>query len=267
MSTDGGYVQIYRSLLDHHAFRNQAEAMAFAALILRASWRPSQLRYKGRSISLQRGQLAVSIRDLANDLDRDKAWIERLFARLKRETMISTVVETGITVVTICNYDEYQRFSDVRETVSETRAETAVRQARDSGETQNNEGNEENTSEAKASSVAKRARSSSHPFPCPEGVDPIDWDALKANRQQKRAALSEGAHRQIMQKLDRWARDGWPPGPIVAHAAERGWTTVFETDQMKARPDATGNRSSGSGQHGTGFRDPVLSDLAYGVGS
>ena len=77
MSTDGGYVQIYRSLLDHHAFRNQAEAMAFAALILRASWRPSQLRYKGRSISLQRGQLAVSIRDLANDLDRDKAWIER----------------------------------------------------------------------------------------------------------------------------------------------------------------------------------------------
>lgn len=74
------------------------------------------------------------------------------------------------------------------------------------------------------------------PFACPEGVDPVDWDGLKANRKAKRAPLSEGAHRQIINKLDRWALDGWPPGPIVACAAERGWTTVFETDEMKGTP-------------------------------
>ena len=71
-------------------------------------------------------------------------------------------------------------------------------------------------------------------FPCPESVDPTDWLALKANRKAKRAPLTTGAHRQIVKKLDGWARDGWPPGPIVAAAAERGWTTVFETDEMKA---------------------------------
>lgn len=73
-------------------------------------------------------------------------------------------------------------------------------------------------------------------FPCPDGVDPMDWDGLKANRKAKRAPLTAGAHRQITTKLDAWARSGWPPGPIVANAAERGWTTVFETDAMKANP-------------------------------
>lgn len=72
-------------------------------------------------------------------------------------------------------------------------------------------------------------------FVCPDGVDPLDWQALIANRKQKRAALSEGAYRQIINKLERWANDGWPPGPIVANAAERGWTTIFETDEMKGK--------------------------------
>ena len=71
-------------------------------------------------------------------------------------------------------------------------------------------------------------------FPCPIGVDPLDWHGLIENRQKKRAPLSAAAHRQIVKKLEAWANTGWPPGPIVASAAERGWTTVFETDDMKA---------------------------------
>jgi hypothetical protein len=77
-------------------------------------------------------------------------------------------------------------------------------------------------------------RAKADPFPCPVDVDETDWAALKANRKAKKAPLTEGAYRQIVRKLDQWARDGWPPGPIVAAAAERGWTTVFETDEMKA---------------------------------
>lgn len=84
-------------------------------------------------------------------------------------------------------------------------------------------------------------------FPCPDGVDPVDWDALKANRKAKRAALSEGAHRQIVRKLDAWQREGWPPGPVVACAAERGWITVFQTDEMKDRQNGKNVRAGGNG--------------------
>lgn len=93
-------------------------------------------------------------------------------------------------------------------------------------------------------------------FPCPAGVDPIDWDALKANRKAKRAALTEGAHRQITRKLDAWEREGWPSGPIVAFAAERGWTTVFETDEMKGQGNGRANQTiRTSGASGPDKRD------------
>lgn len=90
-------------------------------------------------------------------------------------------------------------------------------------------------SETKVSSERVKRACKVDQFPCPAGVDRIDWQALLQNRKQKRAALSEGAHRQIIKKLNEWERDGWPPGPIVAHAAEMGWTSVFPTDEMKAK--------------------------------
>lgn len=98
--------------------------------------------------------------------------------------------------------------------------------------------------EANASPTARASKTD--PFPCPAGVDQIDWDALKANRKAKRAALTAGAYRQITTKLERWGRDGWPPGPIVALAAERGWTTVFETDEMKGKGDAGRKNQNGT---------------------
>lgn len=57
-----GYVRLHRSLIGHPAFRNDAEAMAFAWMVARAAWKPSCVRYKGRAISLNRGQLAISVR-------------------------------------------------------------------------------------------------------------------------------------------------------------------------------------------------------------
>lgn len=118
------------------------------------------------------------------------------------------------------------------------------------------------STEAKASSESS-ARKRADPFPCPDGVDQIDWEALKANRKAKRAALTEGAHRQITNKLERWQREGWPPGPIVAHAAERGWTTIFETDEMKGQ--ANGNLS-GFGQQQRDKRDGVARALDRQLG-
>lgn len=89
---------------------------------------------------------------------------------------------------------------------------------------------------------------SAHPFPCPPNVDPVDWAGLVANRKAKRAPRTEAAHRGIIRKLDAWEREGWPPGPIVAAAAERGWATVFETDEMKGKANGKANRTgNGSG--------------------
>lgn len=122
-----GYVRIHRALLDHPAFRNDAQAMAFAWLVLRAAWRPVRVRYKDRALTLQRGQLAVSVRDLAAAMDRDRGWTERLIKRLKSDGMIATATSVGVLVITICNYDVYQADREG----GATPAATATRQVRD----------------------------------------------------------------------------------------------------------------------------------------
>lgn len=136
-----GFTFIHRRVLRHPVFRNEAEALAFVWLIMRAAWQPTKVRYKDRLISLQRGQVAVSQRDMARALDRDKAWVERLWKRLKDEAMVEAVPEAGreagVSVLNICNYNDYQSFQNK----SEAAGEAEARQAR--GTEQEIEGNKE----------------------------------------------------------------------------------------------------------------------------
>lgn len=162
-----GYALIYRSLLDHPAFRNDAEAMAFGWMIVKASWRPTAVRYKGHRIDLKRGQLAISQRDMAFQLDRDKGWIERLWKRLKAEAMIEADVKAGVAVITICNYDEYQKVPPTGEAAKEARGAEDKRQRQGSGKAQNNEGNEVKRISPPAPQRGNRER----------GIIPENWDA------------------------------------------------------------------------------------------
>lgn len=219
-----GYVRIHRSLIGHPSFRNDAEAMAFAWMVMRASWRPCRVRYKEHPINLDRGQLAISVRDFAAAMDRDKAWIERLLKRLKSEAMIETAAETGVTVVTICKYDEYQSDGATSETASETPRETGARQGRDT-EQRTEEGKKERE-ETNVSSA--RGRRAAVDFPCPDGVGAEHWRDFLANRKAKRLTNSATAYQGILRSLAELSNEEWPPGRLVQHAAERGWGSINE---------------------------------------
>lgn len=223
-----GYVRLYRSLLGHPAFRNDGEAMAFAWMVIRAQWQARRVRYKERIINLKRGQLAISTRDMADALDRDKAWVTRLWQRLKNETMIETVVDAGITVVTICKYGIYQADRDTDETPGETLAETGARQGRDT--------EQEGEKGKKVKSPPSRATSITADFA------PV---------------LTPDAQKTV---------DGWPPGMLERELAQfrdravaegktyRDWQAAFRTWIANAEKwrHERGNRSQHrSGQQGS----------------
>lgn len=125
-----GYAHIHRRVLAHPVFRNEAEALAFVSMILKAAWKSTRVRYKDRVLTLHRGQVAISQRDMARALDRDKAWIERLWKRLRAEAMIEVSSEAGVAVITICNYDDYQAERGTDKAPCETVDEAGARQAR-----------------------------------------------------------------------------------------------------------------------------------------
>lgn len=70
-------------------------------------------------------------------------------------------------------------------------------------------------------------------WPCPEGVDPVHWSDLIANRKSKRLANTATALAGIVRDLAKYADDEWPPGRIVQHAAERGWGAIFDPRQSQ----------------------------------
>jgi len=127
----GGFVVIRRALLEHPAFRNEGEAMQFAWMIARAAWKPTRVRYKERAIHLQRGQLAVSVRDMARALDRPRMTIHDFLQRLKNQDSIQTDNRTGVLIVTICNYSKYQDYDAEARTDARTATRTGAGQGPD----------------------------------------------------------------------------------------------------------------------------------------
>jgi hypothetical protein len=246
-----GYARIHRSLLGHPAFRNDAEALAFAWLVVKAAWKPARVRYKDRILTLGRGQLAISQRDMAAALDRDKGWVERLWKRLKDEAMIEADVKAGVAVITICNYDEYQASEPERKAANEAGDDAEARQA---------QGTEQIREEVKNISSEPKGSSPRAKFPAPDGVSDEQWDGF---RKQRKKPLNARSYRLVCNKLVELAEDGWPPGEMVDLAIERGWETVFAPRTFRhERPDSNPTSTAlarvhdalrgGSALHGTG---------------
>ena len=209
-----GYVRIHRTLIEHPAFRTDAEAMAFAWLVAKASWRSTRIRYKGHGVCLERGQLAISIREFAVAMDRDKAWIERLLKRLKSEAMVETAAEAGVTVVTICNYDKYQADCEAVETPRETVGETRARQTRDTEQ--------------------RREKGKKEKIALPDWL-PLDaWEAFRKMRKAMRVPFTEEAERGIIADLERLKGEGHCPERVLLKAVTRGWRGVFGDEDTKA---------------------------------
>jgi len=256
VSADAGFVKLYRSLLGHPAFRNDAEAMAFAWMVIRASWKPARVRYKDRTINLQRGQLAMSVRDMGAAMDRDKAWVERLWKRLKAETMIETVTEAGVSVVTICNYDTFQGERDTVETPRETVNETEARQAQD---TEQRREEDKNTSEDKSSSVVSIARAQKpDPFPRPDFADPQVWSDFLINRKAKRMKNTATAYRDFIRSISTEQDENWPPGRLLEHATAKGWGSIHNPDKDDKHH---GNHRQGNSQRDRGRVDGFTAAL------
>jgi hypothetical protein len=114
---NGGYVKIYRSILDNPTFRNVEEAMFFAYLVLKANWRAGERRYDDRVYKLDRGDLVLGERKLAGGFGWTRKKVRGVISRLEATDMITRKWaqhgDQRAPVITICNYSLYQ---DVKET-------------------------------------------------------------------------------------------------------------------------------------------------------
>lgn len=105
-----GTVNIARSLFQDEAFKDQpyTEREAFMWLVMEASWKDRTKRVGNIVVDLKRGQLAASIRFMADAWQWEKSTVDRFLKRLEKRDMIGTDSGTGLNVITIRKYNDYQ---------------------------------------------------------------------------------------------------------------------------------------------------------------
>jgi hypothetical protein len=127
-----GFITMQRAVFDHPLFQGDSSRLgAWLWLVGKACWKPTPFNIQGKTITLDRGQLCVSIRSLASEWGWSKSAVDRFITRLKTETMIEAEAGHGRLVITICNYSKYQDREESQRDTGGTQTGTAAGQQRD----------------------------------------------------------------------------------------------------------------------------------------
>lgn len=252
-----GFIALHREAKEHHLFvGDSARFGAWFWIVATACWKPTRFSIGGNTITIDRGQLCASRAQLSKAWGWSPSAVERFLTRLETEQMIERATGQGRSVITVCNYDKYQDFSDVpgqatgqatgqrsdshrttkeqgnKGTIEEEEANASPSGA-GAGELDLGDGDQKDAPPAKPKRTPKAKRQVGVDHPMPDGWEP----ALTARAQN--------------------IVDGWPPGmrdrelsKFRNHAADKGrlskdWQAAFRTwiDNAEERRIANGNRN------------------------
>jgi hypothetical protein len=138
--SERGVFAVDRGIFDHSVFAREpfTQREAWIWLIAEAAYKPRTKRSDGKVISLQRGQLCHSIRFMADAWQWSKSRVDRFLDLLANQDMIRRDTGTRTPILTICNYDEYQRVALPSRDNSGTTGGTTPGQERDKLEDREN---------------------------------------------------------------------------------------------------------------------------------
>lgn len=134
--SERGVFAMDRGWFDHPVFADEpyTEREAWAWLISESAWKGRTRRIGNVVVELKRGQVAASLRFMGEKWGWHYSKVVRFLAKLAAETMCETASEQGITVITICNYNKYQKVSLPADIGHEIEHEIAPQQQRNKTE-------------------------------------------------------------------------------------------------------------------------------------
>ena len=105
-----GWIPLFRELKNHWLwdFKNPDKALAWVDMLMMANYEDNQFMIKGKIINCKRGQLAVSQVTLQKQWNMSQNKLKRFLVLLKNERMIDFETNELTTIITICNYSQYQ---------------------------------------------------------------------------------------------------------------------------------------------------------------
>jgi len=107
-----GWVKSYRSKWTHPVFRNLLEAGIWSWICETAAWEDCRVRVNGHVFSLKRGQLVTTRRFISQGFGIGEQVTRTFLENLEKEGMVNLQTNQQATIITVCNYDEYQCFEN-----------------------------------------------------------------------------------------------------------------------------------------------------------
>lgn len=104
MEKKGDFIKLFRKFLDWEWYDSPNEKLVFLHILLKANWKDR--RYRG--VLVERGQLMISIADLARELGLTVQNVRSAVKNLKKTNEVTSYTEAKTTVFTVINYDAYQ---------------------------------------------------------------------------------------------------------------------------------------------------------------
>ena len=170
-----GEIALVRSLEDHAVWQGDlALRGAWVDLLLRANTTDAVVMQRGESVQIKRGQLAWSIKGLADKWHVCEEKAGKILGWLQQAGCIRVVTTRRRTLITITNYDLYQAKSALQPgSESETESET------ESGTQPGSESETEPDSKPETTSAQSREKRDRRHTPRTRGGCP-DWSEVEA---------------------------------------------------------------------------------------
>jgi hypothetical protein len=247
-----GTVNIARTIWHDAAFKSEpfTEREAFMWMVMEASYMPREKRVGTIAVNLERGQLATSVRFMCDAWGWSKSRVDRYLKRLENRDMIGTASGTGINVITICKYDEYQN--------APSASGTAKKEKRDSSGTAAGQQRDKPNKGLIQDAISRDTIVSLARKPKPERFEDF-WNQYphrngakkgkaKARQKYERLVASGVSEHEIITGAMRYATDrqvveGYAKDPTTWLNNE-GWTDDIEP----AQPSRANSNGSGTGQ-------------------
>ena len=108
MSTDKGYIKLYRDIRGHWIWSDPDYLRAWVDLLMMVNHEDRQILFNKKLITVKRGSRITSIRKLSERWGWSRGRVSRFLDMLEQDHMIATRRTTQKTLINVINYSFYQ---------------------------------------------------------------------------------------------------------------------------------------------------------------
>lgn len=151
MSQNKGFIKLYRDVKDHWIWQEDSpfnRRDAWIDMLMRANHKEQKVLINNEVVPIQRGQFLCSERNLASDYLWSRTKLRNFLELLESDTMIELNKDHGKTIVTICNYSDWQGSQNQERTTEEPQKDHRRTTERPKQEVKNDKNEEESSSDA-----------------------------------------------------------------------------------------------------------------------